>query len=148
MDMTNEQDLVSLFEDKNQSEMQMLLADEKIKELRRNKMLKNAGDNQGLKDNLQKQFDHERHRAREIIKDKMIELDKIRQLSNIEVEPEYNHRNSRSRVQLKKNNTVTPDYSYTNNERKVGRNSSHKALPSPTKVEVMTGVERENLSQL
>ena len=34
--------------------MQMLLADEKIKELRRNKMLKNAGDNQGLKDNLQK----------------------------------------------------------------------------------------------
>lgn len=44
--------MASLFEQKHRAEIMMILADEKMKELKRKEILTNAGDNHGLKENL------------------------------------------------------------------------------------------------
>jgi len=70
--------MVSLLREKQRSELNMILADEKIKEFKRKQMLENAGANAGLKESLIRQFGKERDRAREVISKLMADLDKLK----------------------------------------------------------------------
>ena len=67
--------MLELFETKHRSEMQMMLTEERIREVKRQRILQQATNNAGVIEQLTRQFEQERIRAKERLDKKMKDYD-------------------------------------------------------------------------